>query len=85
MQARGFIVLGAALAGATIGLAAQAQAAPTGPGSADQAISELEEQGVIVIVEKRSNTPLDRAKVLGVRPGENYQRLAGDVVYLEVG
>lgn len=85
MQARGFAALGAVLAGTALGFASPAQAAPSGPGSAEQAKSELEKQGVVVIIEQRTDAPLDRSTVLSVRPGEDYQRLGGDLIYLEVG
>lgn len=62
------------LAAAVIGLAAPAQAAPTGPGSAQQTISQLEADGYTVIVNRLGSTPLDQATVVAVRPGQTYSR-----------
>lgn len=68
----------AALAGgaaaALIGLAGPAQAAPTGPGSAQDTISELQAQGYTVIVNRTGSTPLDKATVVAVRPGQTFSR-----------
>lgn len=85
MRARGFVALGAATAAIMLGPALPAQAAPSGPGSADQVIDELERRGIVVIVEPGVNTPLDRATARNVRPGEDYRGLAGDLVFVEVG
>lgn len=86
MKTRGFAVaVAAGLAGAAMVLAAPAAAAPEGPGSAEQAISDLESQGYVVVVDRLGSTPLDRATVRSVRPGQDYQRLTGGTVYLEVG
>ncbi|TMS51008.1 hypothetical protein [Mycobacterium sp. DBP42] len=67
-----------ALAGAAvatvIGLAAPAQAAPTGPGNAQQTISNLQAQGYKVVVNHIGSTPLDKASVVAVRPGQTYSR-----------
>jgi hypothetical protein len=62
------------LAAAIIGLAAPADAAPTGPGNAQQTISELQSQGYTVIVNRIGTTPLDQATVVAVRPGQTYSR-----------
>jgi hypothetical protein len=62
------------LAAAIIGLAAPAAAAPTGPGSAQQTISELQGQGYTVIVNRLGTAPLDQATVVAVRPGQTYSR-----------
>ena len=51
------------LAAAVIGLAAPAAAAPTGPGNAQQTISQLEAQGYHVIVNRIGTAPLDQATV----------------------
>ena len=85
MQARGFAALGAVLAGSMVGLAVPAAAAPSGPGNAEDAVTELESSGVVVIVQPRTSAPLDRSTVLSVRPGENYRPLGGNLVYLDVG
>ena len=60
------------LATAVIGLAAPAVAAPSGPGSAQDTISELQAQGYKVIVNRVGTTPLDQATVVSVRPGQTY-------------
>lgn len=60
------------MAAALIGLAAPVQAAPSGPGNAQQPISELESQGYNVIVNRIGNAPLDKATVVAVRPGQTY-------------
>jgi hypothetical protein len=65
-------VAASALAAGIIGLAAPAQAAPTGPGSAQETISDLQAQGYTVIVNRLGNAPLDRASVVAVRPGQTY-------------
>ncbi|WP_018599765.1 hypothetical protein [Mycobacterium sp. 155] len=59
---------------AVIGVAGPAQAAPTGPGSAQQTISELEAQGYNVIVNRTGSTPLDQATVVSVRPGQKFSQ-----------
>ncbi|MDH6194350.1 hypothetical protein M2272_000971 [Mycobacterium frederiksbergense] len=66
--------LAGAAAAAVIGLATPAQAAPTGPGNAQQTISELQAQGYKVIVNRLGSTPLDKATVVAVRPGQTYSR-----------
>ncbi|KUH85701.1 MULTISPECIES: hypothetical protein [unclassified Mycobacterium] len=65
-------VAASALAAALIGLAAPVQAAPSGPGNAQQTISELQSQGYNVIVNRIGNAPLDKASVVAVRPGQTY-------------
>lgn len=85
MTARGFkTTLGAVLAGASIGFATPAQAAPEGPDSAVETSTEHQVQG-IVVVDRPGTVPLNRARVFGVQPGLQPQRLTGDMVYLEVG
>jgi hypothetical protein len=63
-----------ALTAAVVGLAAPAQAAPTGPGNAQDVISSLQQQGYNVIVNRIGTTALDQATVVGVRPGQTYSR-----------
>ena len=62
------------LAAATIGLAAPALAAPTGPGDAQQTIDVLRAQGYTVIVNRIGTAPLDDSHVVAVRPGQTYSR-----------
>src|SRR6267154_3171942 len=78
------------LAAAIIGLAAPAAAVPTGPGNAQQTISELQAQGYTVIVNRIGAAPLDQATVVAVRPGQTYSRTdtgvpgAGNDIYTTV-
>lgn len=78
------------VAAAAIGLAAPAVAAPTGPGNAQQTISELQAQGYTVIVNRLGTAPLDEATVVAVRPGQTYSRTdtgvpgAGNDIYTTV-
>lgn len=91
----------AALAGgaaaALIGLAAPAQAAPSGPGNAQQTISDLQAQGYNVIVNRVGSTPLNQASVVSVRKGQTYSHtdrgtpgddrettITGKTVYVDV-
>jgi hypothetical protein len=67
-------VIASGLVAAVIGLAAPADAAPSGPGSAQDTISKLESQGYNVIVNHVGNTPLEQASVVAVRPGQTYSR-----------
>ena len=78
------------VAAAIIGLAAPAAAAPTGPGSAQQTINELQAQGSTVIVNRIGSAPLDQAAGVAVRPGQTYSRTdtgvpgAGNDIYTTV-
>ena len=75
MKKFGFATVAAsALAAAVIGLAAPALAAPSGPGNAQQTISDLQAQGYTVIVNRIGNAPLDQASVVAVRHGQTYSR-----------
>ena len=67
-------VAASGLAAAILGFAAPASAAPTGPGGAQDTISQLESQGYNVIVNRVGSTPLDQASVVAVRPGQTYSR-----------
>jgi hypothetical protein len=62
------------LAAAILGLAAPADAAPTGPGNAQDTVKALEAQGYHVIVNRLGSTPLDQATVVAVRPGQSFSR-----------
>lgn len=66
-------VLAGGLAAAVIGLASPAAAAPSGPGNAQDTITSLEQQGYNVIVNRVGDTPLDRATVVAVRPGQTHE------------
>ena len=75
MKNFGFAAITAAgLAIAVLGLAAPAQAAPAGPGDAQQTISELKSQGYNVVVNHVGSNPLSQASVVAVRPGQTYSR-----------
>jgi hypothetical protein len=65
-------VVASGLAAAILGLAGPAQAAPSGPGNADQTISQLEAQGYNVIVNRLGAAPLDQASVVAIRDGQTY-------------
>lgn len=67
-------IVAGGLTAAVLGLAAPAQAAPTGPGNADETISELEAQGYDVVVNRIGSAPLDQATVVAIRPGQTYSR-----------
>lgn len=58
----------AALTAGILGLAAPAQAAPTGGNAADT-ISALEAQGNRVVVNRQGSAPLDEASVVSVTRG----------------
>ncbi len=62
-------LIASGLAAFVVGFAAPAQAAPTGPGNAQQTINSLEANGYLVIINKIGTTPLDQATVVAVRPG----------------
>jgi hypothetical protein len=64
----------AALASAVLGLAGTASAAPAGPASADQTVSQLRSQGYQVIVNRVGTAPLYRCMISAVRPGQTFLR-----------
>jgi hypothetical protein len=75
MNKFGFVAaIAGGAAAAMIGLAVPAAAAPSGPGSAQQTINELQAQGYKVIVNRVGTAPLDQATVVAVRPGQTYSR-----------
>jgi hypothetical protein len=61
-----------ALASAALGLAGTANAAPSGPSSVDQTVSQLRSQGYQVIVNRVGTAPLDRCTISAVRPGQTF-------------
>lgn len=67
-------IVASGLTAAVLGLAAPAVAAPSGPGNAQDTISQLEARGYNVIVNRVGSTPLDQASVVAVRPGQTYSR-----------
>ena len=67
-------VIASGLGAAVLGLGAPANAAPTGPGNAEQTISQLQAQGYNVIVNRLGASQLYQATVVAVRPGQTYSR-----------
>lgn len=67
-------VVASGLAAAVLGLAAPVQAAPSGSTNAQQTISDLQAQGYKVVVNRVGSTPLDKATVVAVRPGQTFTR-----------
>ena len=65
-------VIASGLGAAVLGLGAPANAAPTGPGNAEQTISQLQAQGYNVIVNRLGASQLYQATVVAVRPGQTY-------------
>ncbi len=63
-----------ALASAALGLAGTANAAPSGPSSVDQTVSQLRSQGYQVIVNRVGTAPVDRCTISAVRPGQTFSR-----------
>ncbi|MBB2991177.1 hypothetical protein FHR72_002661 [Mycolicibacterium iranicum] len=85
----------ATLAGAFVGLATPALAAPS-VGDAQSTISQLEADGNRVVVNNPSGTPLSQATVVGVNPGgdirstiqgddsSQQQTITGKVYYVDI-
>jgi hypothetical protein len=71
-------IAAAGLASVAIGLTVPAGAAPTGSGSAQDTINELQANGYKVILNKLSDVPLDQAKAISVRPGREITRPVTD-------
>jgi hypothetical protein len=63
-----------ALASGAVVLAGVANAAPAGPGSVDQTVSQLQAGGYQVIVNKVGTAPLSNCTTSAVRPGQTYSR-----------
>jgi hypothetical protein len=75
MKKLGFAtIVASGLTAAVLGLAAPADAAPSGPGNAQDTISKLEAQGYNVIINHVGSTPLEQASVVSVRPGQTFSR-----------
>ncbi|GAB3224747.1 hypothetical protein [Mycolicibacterium hippocampi] len=68
----------AGFAGAFIGLAGPATAAPSGSADAADTIASLEAGGNRVIVNRQSNTTLDNAEVVSVRQGQPIREYVWD-------
>ncbi len=63
-----------ALASAALGLAGTASAAPSGPSSVDQTVSQLRSQGYQVIVNRVGTARLEQCTISAVRPGQTFSR-----------
>ena len=63
-----------ALASAALGLAGTASAAPSGPSSVDDTISQLQAQGFQVIVSRVDTATVNQCTVSAVRPGQTFTR-----------
>ena len=62
------------LATAALALAGAASAAPAGPTTVDQTVSQLQANGYQVILSKVGTAPLNQCTVSAVRPGQTYSR-----------
>jgi hypothetical protein len=69
------VIAAGVIATAALGFAAAANAAPSGPTTAAEAVTELQSQGFRVIVNKIGTTPLDQCVVDSVRPGQAFTRM----------
>lgn len=67
------ILAAGALASAALGLAASANAAPSGP-SVDAAVNQLRAEGFKVIVNRVGTAPPDQCSLNAVRPGQTFSR-----------
>ena len=70
-----YFIAAGAIAVAAVGLAGAANAAPSGPTTASQTVSNLQAQGFHVILNKIGTAPLDQCVVNAVRPGQTYSRM----------
>jgi hypothetical protein len=76
-------IAGGAILLLALGLPAGAHAAPSGIGSAQDTVNELEDNGFKVVLNKMGAGPLDHCTVDSVRPGETVTRpvqSGGDLV-----
>jgi hypothetical protein len=67
-------ILVGVLASAALGLADVANAAPAGPATVEQTVSQLQADGYHVILNKVGTAPLNQCTVRAVRPGQTYSR-----------
>jgi hypothetical protein len=67
-------IAGGAVIAMAVGLPASAHAAPSGIGSAQDTVNELENNGFKVVLNKMGAGPLDHCTVDSVRPGETVIR-----------
>jgi hypothetical protein len=84
-------IAGGALIALALALPAGAQAAPSGIGSAQDTVNELEDNGFKVVLNKMGAGPLDHCTVDSVRPGETVTRpvhsggeLVNEIIYQTV-
>jgi hypothetical protein len=84
-------IAGGAFIALALSLPAGAQAAPSGIGSAQDTVNELEHNGFKVVLNKVGTRPLDHCTVDSVRPGETVTRpvlsgaaLVNQIVYQTV-
>ena len=68
-------VITGAIAVTALGLAGAAGAAPSGPTTAAQTVSNLQARGFHVILNKVGTAPLEECVVNAVRPGQTYSRM----------
>jgi hypothetical protein len=76
-------IAGGAFVALALGLPAGVQAAPSGIGSAQDTVNDLENNGFKVVLNKMGAGPLDHCTVDSVRPGETVTRpvqSGGDVL-----
>lgn len=66
-------VAAVSLAAATVGLAANAGAAPAGPPSVESTVNQLRAQGYQVVV-NRVGTGTENCTVRAIRPGQTFSR-----------
>ncbi|MGH3674880.1 MAG: hypothetical protein ACRDU5_03915 [Mycobacterium sp.] len=72
MKTLGFVtIVAGGLAAAVLGPAAPADAAPSGPGNAQETIDELQAAGYHVVVNRIGSAPLNEASVVAVRPAQS--------------
>ncbi|WKG02368.1 hypothetical protein [Mycolicibacterium sp. HK-90] len=69
----GAVLTGGALSALTLGFPAEAPAAPSGVGSAQDAVNQLEKQGFSVVIYRAGTDPLDRCTVASVRPAQTLE------------
>ena len=69
-------IAGGAFIALAVAFPAGAQAAPSGIGSAQDTVNELENNGFKVVLNKMGAAPLDHRTVDSVRPGETVTRPA---------
>jgi EAL domain-containing protein (putative c-di-GMP-specific phosphodiesterase class I) len=72
------ILAAGALASPALGLAASANAAPSGP-SVDATVNQLRAQGFKVIVNRVGTAAADRCTLNAVRPGQTFSRIDSGV------